>query len=109
MRSSRTRLPGIVIMTLCICLLPFQVRAANSALLELIEILKNKGSITEQEYQLLQKAAAEDQQQAGAAAPAAAQPVPEKTPPVAVVKAAPAGWTGTLEKLEAYLARERSQ
>ncbi|MCA1780041.1 MAG: OprO/OprP family phosphate-selective porin [Xanthomonadaceae bacterium] len=38
--------------------------AANSAMLELIEILYNKGSIDEQEYQLLLKAARED---AGAA------------------------------------------
>lgn len=44
-------------------LLPSMSYAANTALMELIQILKNKGSITEEEFQLLQKAAATDEQQ----------------------------------------------
>ena len=42
--------------------LPIQAFAANSAMLELIEILHNKGSITNDEYQLLKSAAMEDEE-----------------------------------------------
>ncbi|MGK0299127.1 MAG: hypothetical protein ACI9XC_002755, partial [Gammaproteobacteria bacterium] len=41
--------------------IPIQAIAANSAMIELIEILNNKGSITNEEYQLLKNAAMSDQ------------------------------------------------
>jgi hypothetical protein len=44
--------------------IPVQAIAANSAMIELIEILNNKGSITNEEYQLLKNAAMSDQKHA---------------------------------------------
>lgn len=45
---------------------PNNVFAANSAMLELIEILHNKGSITDDEYSLLKRASVADQEQGDA-------------------------------------------
>lgn len=90
-------------MTLLLSMLqPAPVLAANSALWELIEILKNKGSITEEEYLLLKKAAEEEETTSApavATSPAAqTAPQPAATPaPEVVAKAAPAGWTDSLE------------
>lgn len=89
-------------MTLLLAFLqPLPVQAANSALWELIEILKNKGSITEEEYSLLKKAAEEESSSAPAVA---ANPAPQTVAPAtakpaseAVAKAAPAGWADSLE------------
>ena len=97
MLSHRTWQLGLLILSIAIGSVPFQAYAANSALMELIQILKNKGSITEEEFELLQKAAAEDEKPAVVAA----QPESVKPPaaaPVAVVPVKPAStsWTDTI-------------
>lgn len=83
--------PALILLMLALS--PLETRAANTALLELIQILRNKGSITEQEYQLLQQAAAAD---AGPGA-VSASPAPASEPVVAAAKPAPAAPLSTLE------------
>ena len=96
MLSHRTWQLGLLILSITIGSVPFQAYAANSALMELIQILKNKGSITEAEYQLLQKAAAEDE----TPAVAAAQPAITRQAdvPITAVAAKPASsnWTDSV-------------
>ena len=97
MLSHRTWQLGLLILSITIGSVPFQAYATNSALMELIQILKNKGSITEEEYQLLQKAAAKDEKPAVAAAqPESSKP--SAATPVAVVPVKPAStsWTDTV-------------
>ncbi len=74
-------------------IVPSQVYAANSALLELIQILKNKGSISDEEYQLLQKAAAEDNQQPSVSTQNELVIKPETESAVVEVKPASSSWT----------------
>jgi len=87
---------GITVLTMIILLHPLQAYATNTALLELIQILRNKGSITEQEYQLLQTAAASDQQQAVMAPASADETIVTKVSATPVLKPAPASWTDTV-------------
>jgi len=86
----------ITVTTMIILLQPLQAHAANTALLELIQILRNKGSITEQEYQLLQTAVTADQQQAVIATATINETVASEAPPTLEVKTAPARWTDTI-------------
>ncbi len=98
MPSLRTRQLGLLILLMTLGSVPYQAYAANSALMELIQILKNKGSITEEEYQLLQKAAAEDEKPAVATAqPDSGKPAATAAPVAVVpVKPASASWTDTV-------------
>jgi hypothetical protein len=57
----------LLVISLALSVIPIQAIAANSAMMELIEILNSKGSITPAEYQLLKNAAMADQEQAEAA------------------------------------------
>ena len=52
---------ALTILTGALLISAFQAHAANTAMMELIEILHNKGSITLDEYELLKKAAIADQ------------------------------------------------
>jgi hypothetical protein len=76
--------------TCCICLLglfPLQAFSANTAMLELIEILHNKGSITGEEYQLLKSATMQDQEQTEVAQTELKQELSETSA---------AGWTSNI-------------
>ena len=77
----------LVISTLAMLTMP--AHAANDALLELLKILRDKGGITQQEYELLRDTAQSDTGPAAVAeksAPTAAEPAPQV---VAAVKPAP--------------------
>ena len=54
---------GYLLISFIFCVFPHPSFAANSAMIELIEILHNKGSINSDEYSLLRNAAMADQEQ----------------------------------------------
>ena len=96
MLNNLIRVLTIIAISATFSIIPTQAYAANSALMDLIQILKNKGSITEEEFQLLQKAAVAEGQQQTAPQQAATVTAPETKTAVAEVKPAPASWTNKI-------------
>lgn len=74
---------------MCLALVPAPARADNDVLLRLLRILRDRGSITEQEYEELRTAAEEPDQPAPAAPEAAGTPQTKAAEPEA---AAPVRW-----------------